>query len=212
VINELYRKGAEVVHSALTEVHVSGHACREDLKIIMGLVKPKCFIPVHGESRHLRRHAMLAEEMGINKKNIFKLENGSVLEFNGTTAKVTGNVQAGDLLVDGYGVGDVGSIVLRDRKHLAEDGIIMVVMAINGKTHKMAADPEVITRGFVYMRDNEGLMEELRRIATVTLQDTLISKNRDWNTIKTNVKSALSNYIYEGTHRRPMILTVIMDV
>ena len=212
VINELYRKGAEVVHSALTEVHVSGHACREELKIIMGLVKPKYFIPVHGESRHLRRHAMLAEEMGINKKNIFKLENGSVLEFNGTTAKVTGNVQAGDLLVDGYGVGDVGSIVLRDRKHLAEDGIIMVVMAINGKTHKMAAEPEVITRGFVYMRDNEGLMEELRRIATVTLQDTLISKNHDWNTIKSNVKSALGNYIYEGTHRRPMILTVIMDV
>ncbi len=212
VINELYRKGAEVVHSALTEVHVSGHACREELKIIMGLVKPQYFIPVHGESRHLRRHAMLAEEMGINKKNIFKLENGSVLEFNGNTAKVTGNVQAGDLLVDGYGVGDVGSIVLRDRKHLAEDGIIMVVMAINGKTHKMAADPEVITRGFVYMRDNEGLMEELRRIATVALQDTLISKNHDWNTIKSNVKSALSNYIYEGTHRRPMILTVIMDV
>ena len=212
VINELYRKGAEVVHSALTEVHVSGHACREELKIIMGLVKPKYFIPVHGESRHLRRHAMLAEEMGINKKNIFKLENGSVLEFNGTTAKVTGNVQAGDLLVDGYGVGDVGSIVLRDRKHLAEDGIIMVVMAINGKTHKMAADPEVITRGFVYMRDNEGLMEELRRIATVALQDTLISKNHDWNTIKSNVKNALGNYIYEGTHRRPMILTVIMDV
>ncbi len=211
VINELYRKGAEVVHSALTEVHVSGHACREELKIIMGLVKPKYFIPVHGESRHLRRHAMLAEEMGINKKNIFKLENGSVLEFNGTTAKVTGTVQAGDLLVDGYGVGDVGSIVLRDRKHLAEDGIIMVVMAINGKTHKLSAEPEVITRGFVYMRDNEGLMEELRRIATVSVQDTLISKNHDWATIKNNVKSALGNYIYEGTHRRPMILTVIID-
>ena len=212
VINELYRKGAEVVHSALTEVHVSGHACREELKIIMGLVKPKYFIPVHGESRHLRRHAMLAEEMGINKKNIFKLENGSVLEFSGGSAKVTGNVQAGELLVDGYGVGDVGSIVLRDRKHLAEDGIIMVVMAINGKTHKMAADPQVITRGFIYMRDNEGLMDELKKIATVALQDTLISKHHDWNTIKGNVKNALGSYIYEGTHRKPMILPVIMDV
>ncbi|MBQ8807751.1 MAG: ribonuclease J [Clostridia bacterium] len=212
VINELYRKGAEVVHSALTEVHVSGHACREELKIIMGLVKPKYFIPVHGESRHLRRHAMLAEEMGIPSKNIFKLENGSVLEFSSGSAKVTGSVQAGDLLVDGYGVGDVGSIVLRDRKHLAEDGIIMVVMAINGKTHKMAAEPEVITRGFIYMRDNEGLMEELKKIATVALQDTLISNHHDWSTIKNNVKSALGSYIYEGTHRKPMILPVIMDV
>lgn len=212
VINELYRKGAEVVHSALTEVHVSGHACREELKIIMGLVKPKYFIPVHGESRHLRRHAMLAEEMGIPKKNIFKLENGSVLEFSQGTAKVTGSVQAGDLLVDGYGVGDVGSIVLRDRKHLAEDGIIMVVMALNGKTHKMAADPEVITRGFIYMRENEGIMEELKNIATVALQDTLISKHHDWSTIKNNVKSALGSYIYEGTHRKPIILPVIIDV
>ncbi len=212
VINELYRKGAEVVHSALTEVHVSGHACREELKIMMGLVKPKYFIPVHGESRHLRRHAMLAEEMGINRKNIFKLENGNILEFNGTTAKVTGTVQAGELLVDGYGVGDVGSIVLRDRKHLAEDGIIMVVMAISGKTHKLVTYPEVITRGFVYMRDNEGLMEELKKIAARSVQDTLISKNRDWNTIKTNVKSALGSYIYEGTKRKPMILPVIVDI
>ena len=212
VINELYRKGAEVIHSALTEVHVSGHACQEELKIIMGLVKPKYFIPVHGESRHLRRHAMLAEEVGIPKKNIFKLENGSILEFSDGKAKVTGSVQAGELLVDGYGVGDVGSIVLRDRKHLAEDGIIMVVMAINGKTHKMAAEPEVISRGFIYMRDNEEVMEELKRIATIALQDTLISKNHDWNTIKNNVKSALGSYIYEGTHRKPMILPVIIEV
>jgi len=212
VINELYRKGAEVIHSALTEIHVSGHACREELKIIMGLVKPKFFIPVHGESRHLLRHSMLGEEMGINGKNIFRLENGSVLELSADSAKVTGTVQAGEILVDGYGVGDVGSIVLRDRKHLAEDGIIMVVMAINGKTHKLAADPEVITRGFVYMRDNEGLMEELRRIAAISVQDTLLSKNQDWNTIKTNVKNALGNFIYEGTHRKPMILPVIVDV
>ncbi|MBQ3022532.1 MAG: ribonuclease J [Clostridia bacterium] len=212
VINELYRKGAEVIHSALTEVHVSGHACQEELKIIMGLTKPKYFIPVHGESRHLRRHAMLAEEMGIPKKNIFKLENGSILEFSEGSAKVKGSVQAGELLVDGYGVGDVGSIVLRDRKHLAEDGIIMVVMAINGKTHKIAAEPEVITRGFIYMRDNEEVMEELKKIATVALQNTLISSHRDWNTIKNNVKGALGSYIYEGTHRKPMILPVIMEV
>lgn len=212
VINELYRKGADVIHSALTEVHVSGHACREELKIIMGLVKPKFFIPVHGESRHLRRHAMLGEEMGISRKNIFKLENGSVLELTNDTAKVTGTVQAGEILVDGYGVGDVGSIVLRDRKHLAEDGIIMVVAAIHGKTRKLAAPPEVITRGFIYMRDNEGLMEELRKVATISVQDTLISKTHDWNTIKSNVKSALGNFIFDGTHRKPMIIPVILDV
>lgn len=212
VINELYRKGADVIHSALTEVHVSGHACREELKIIMGLVKPKFFIPVHGESRHLRRHAMLGEEMGISRKNIFKLENGSVLELTSDTAKVTGTVQAGEVLVDGYGVGDVGSIVLRDRKHLAEDGIIMVVAAIHGKTRKLAAPPEVITRGFIYMRDNEGLMEELRKVAAISVQDTLISKTHDWNTIKSNVKSALGNFIFDGTHRKPMIIPVILDV
>lgn len=212
VINELYRKGAEVIHSALTEVHVSGHACREELKIIMGLVKPKYFIPVHGESRHLRRHAMLAEEMGINPKNIFKLENGSVLELTADSAKISGSVQAGEVLVDGYGVGDVGSIVLRDRQHLAEDGIIMVVTAINKKTHKLAADPEIITRGFIYMRDNEGLMAQLRDIARRSAEDTLISKNRDWNTIKGNVKSALGSAIYDGTHRKPMILPVIIEV
>ena len=212
VINELYRKGADVIHSALTEVHVSGHACREELKIIMGLVKPKFFIPVHGESRHLRRHAMLGEEMGISRKNIFKLENGSVLELTSDTAKVTGTVQAGEVLVDGYGVGDVGSIVLRDRKHLAEDGIIMVVAAIHGKTRKLAAPPEVITRGFIYMRDNEGLMEELRKVAAISVQDTLISKTHDWNTIKNNVKSALGNFIFDGTHRKPMIIPVILDV
>lgn len=212
VINELYRKGADVIHSALTEVHVSGHACREELKIIMGLVKPKFFIPVHGESRHLRRHAMLGGEMGISRKNIFKLENGSVLELTSDTAKVTGTVQAGEVLVDGYGVGDVGSIVLRDRKHLAEDGIIMVVAAIHGKTRKLAAPPEVITRGFIYMRDNEGLMEELRKVAAISVQDTLISKTHDWNTIKSNVKSALGNFIFDGTHRKPMIIPVILDV
>lgn len=212
VINELYRKGAEVIHQALAEVHVSGHACCEELKIIIGLVKPKYFIPVHGESRHLRRHAMLGEEMGINKKNIFKLSNGDVLELTGESAKITGSIQAGEVLVDGYGVGDVGSIVLRDRKHLAEDGIITVVVAINGKTKRMAAEPEVITRGFIYMRDNESLMSELRRIADISVNDTLISKNHDWNAIKNNIKSDMGNFIYEGTHRRPMILPVVIEV
>ena len=200
------------MHSALTEVHVSGHACQEELKIIMGLVKPKYFIPVHGESRHLRRHAMLAEEMGINKKNIFKLENGNVLELSEESAKVNGSVVSGDILVDGYGVGDVGSIVLRDRKHLAEDGIIMVVIALNKKLHTLAAEPEVIRRGFIYMRENEVLIDEFKRIAKESVLKTLDSKNRDWNTIKTNLKNALGGEIYDGTHRKPMILPVIVEV
>ncbi len=212
VINELYKKGADVINQSLMEVHVSGHACREELKIILGLVRPKFFIPVHGEERHLKRHAQLGLEMGIDKKNIFRMENGQVLEMDQSGAKITGTVQSGDVLVDGYGVGDVGNIVLRDRKHLAEDGIIMVVMAINSKTNTLAAGPEVITRGFIYMRDNEAIMEELRRVATVSVQDALLSKQHDWSTIKNSVKAALSNAIYDGTHRKPMILPVIMDV
>ncbi len=212
VINELYKKGADVIHQSITEVHVSGHACREELKIILGLVKPKYFIPVHGEERHLKRHAELGAEMGIDKKNIFRMENGQILEMDQSSAKVTGSVQSGAVLVDGYGVGDVGNIVLKDRKLLAEDGIIMVVMAINSRTKALASGPEIITRGFIYMRDNEAIMEELKRIATVSVQDALLSKQFDWNTIKSSVKTALSNCIYDGTHRKPMILPVIMDV
>lgn len=212
VINELYKKGADVIHQSLTEIHVSGHACREELKIILGLVKPKYFIPVHGEERHLKRHAQLGAEMGIDKKNIFRMEIGQILEMDQSGAKITGSVQSGAVLVDGYGVGDVGNIVLRDRKHLAEDGIIMVVMSINSKTNTLVAGPEVITRGFIYMRENEEIMDELRTVALVSAQDALLSKHHDWNTIKNSVKSALSNAIYSGTHRKPMILPVIMDV
>lgn len=212
VINELYKKGADVINQSLADVHVSGHACREELKIILGLVKPRYFIPVHGEERHLKRHAELGAEMGIDKKNIFRMEIGQVMEMDQNSAKITGTVQSGAVLVDGYGVGDVGNIVLRDRKHLAEDGIIMVVMAINSKTNTLVSGPEIITRGFIYMRENEAIMEELRRVAAVSVQDAMLSRQHDWNTIKNSVKSALSNSIYEGTHRKPMILPVIMDV
>ncbi len=211
VINELYKKGADVIHQSLTEVHVSGHARREELKIILGLVKPKYFIPVHGEERHLKRHAELGVEMGIDKKRVFRMEIGQVLEMDAAGAKITGSVQSGAVLVDGYGVGDVGNIVLRDRKHLAEDGIIMVVMAINAKTNTLVSGPEIISRGFIYMRENEAIMEELRRVAQVSVQDALRQRQRDWNTVKAGVKSALSNCIYDGTHRKPMILPVILE-
>ncbi len=211
VINELYKKGADVIHQSLAEVHVSGHACREELKIILGLVKPKYFIPVHGEERHLKRHAELGMEMGIDKKRVFRMEIGQVLEMDASGAKITGSVQSGAVLVDGYGVGDVGNIVLRDRKHLAEDGIIMVVMAINAKTNALISGPEIISRGFIYMRENEAIMEELRRVAAASVQDALRQRQHDWNTVKAGVKNALSNCIYDGTHRKPMILPVILE-
>ncbi len=211
VINELYRKGAEVIHQSLMEVHVSGHACREELKIIMGLTKPKYFIPVHGEQRHLLKHSAIAESMGISSDRIFKLENGQVLELNCDEGKVTGTVPAGKVLVDGYGVGDVGNIVLRDRKHLAQDGIIIAVLSLN-KEGQMVAGPDIISRGFVYVRDNEDLIEALRIVAETSVNDTLISKHKDWSTIKGNLKASLGDFIYDKTRRKPMILPIIMEV
>ncbi len=212
VINELYKKGAEVIHQSLMEVHVSGHACREELKIIMGLTKPQFFIPVHGEQRHLISHAAIAGSMGIDPKNIFLMENGQVLELSKEGAKVTGTVPSGKILVDGYGVGDVGNIVLRDRKHLAEDGIIIAVLSISKKEGILAAGPDIISRGFVYVRDNEDLMETLRIVAETSVKDTLISKQHDWSSIKGNLKNALGDFIYERTKRKPMILPIIMEV
>ncbi|MGM9552583.1 MAG: ribonuclease J [Clostridia bacterium] len=211
VINELYKKGAEVIHHSLMEIHVSGHACREELKIIMGLTKPKYFIPVHGEQRHLLKHAAIAESMGIPSENIFKLENGCVLELSRDEGKVTGTVPSGKVLVDGYGVGDVGNIVLRDRKHLAEDGIIIAVLSLS-KENKLMAGPEIISRGFVYVRDNEDLMDALRTVAQTSVQDTLISKQKDWASIKTNLRNDLGDFIYDKTRRKPMILPIIMEV
>ncbi len=212
VINELYKKGAEIIHQSLMEVHVSGHACREELKIIMGLTKPKYFIPVHGEPRHLIAHASLAHSMGIDQKHVFMMENGQVLEMNAEGAKVTGTVPFGNVLVDGYGVGDVGNIVLRDRKHLAQDGIIIAVMSISAKEGKLVAGPDIISRGFVYVRDHEDLMEVLRGVCETSVQDTLLSKQKGWSTIKTNIKNDLGDFIYERTKRKPMILPIIMEV
>lgn len=211
VINELYRKGAEVIHQSLMEVHVSGHACREELKIILGLTKPKYFIPVHGEQRHLLKHAAIGESMGVVPDNIFKLENGQVLELSGDSGKITGTVPSGKVLVDGYGVGDVGNIVLRDRKHLAQDGIIIAVLSLN-KEGQLVSGPDIISRGFVYVRDNEDLIEALRCVADTSVKDTLISKHKDWSTIKINLKSTLGDFIYEKTRRKPMILPIIMEV
>ncbi len=212
VVNELLKHGAEVVYEKQADVHVSGHACQEELKIILSLVKPQYFIPVHGEYRHLCKHRDLAIETGINKKNIFVMDIGNVLEISKSSAKIIGTVPSGKVLVDGLGVGDVGNIVLRDRKHLAEDGIIIIVMTIDRESSECVSGPDIISRGFVYVRESEDLMDEIRDCAEKVLSNCLSSRNLDWTTLKTRVKNEVGNYLYVKTKRNPMILPIIMEV
>lgn len=210
VINELFKFGAEVIYKSLMDVHVSGHACQEELKMILALTKPKYFIPVHGEHRHLMIHAKLAEDMGIN--NTFILENGSVLELDSEKAKKTGTVPSGKILVDGLGVGDVGNVVLRDRKLLAQDGLIIAVMAVSAETGQLVREPEIISRGFVYVRESEELMENIRKAAKSGIEKCGKQKYIDWALMKTNVRVSVSKYIFETTRRSPMIMPIIMEV
>ena len=212
VINELYRKGAEVVNERAGELHVSGHACQEELKIIHALVKPKFFIPVHGEQRHLKIHAKLAQEMGMDPRRIVISDIGKVIEVTQNSIKLNGTVPAGKVFVDGYGVGDVGSVVLRDRKHLAEDGMIVVVTSMSGENGAVVSGPDIITRGFVYVKESEELMEELRRVAVEALERCERTHTTDWSAIKGEIKSDLSGFLYKKTKRNPMILPVIMEV
>ncbi len=211
VINELYRKDAEVVNERLGELHVSGHACQEELKIIHALVKPRFFIPVHGEQRMLKTHAKLAREMGMEAKNIIISDIGKVIELTPGVARITGTVPAGRVFVDGYGVGDVGSVVLRDRKHLAEDGMIVVVCVMSAEDGQLISGPDILTRGFIYVKESEGLMEERRTVALDCLENRHGRYATDWAAIKTDLKEALSNYLYKKTKRDPMILPVIME-
>ena len=212
VINELYRKGAEVVYDKLADLHVSGHACQEELKIMHSLLKPKFFIPVHGEQRHLRRHAKLAQEMGMDPRRIVVSDIGRVIELTRNSCKLAGTVPAGKMLVDGLGVGDVGSVVLRDRKHLAQDGMIVVVVNLSSEDGAIISGPDIITRGFVYVKESGDLMEELKEIATEAVEDCISQHVTDWATIKASIKSSLSNYLYKHTKRNPMILPVIMEI
>ena len=212
VINELYRKGAEVVNERTGQLHVSGHACQDELKIIHALVKPKFFIPLHGEQRHLKIHAKLAQEMGMHPNHILISDIGKVMEFTPNSAKINGTVPAGRVFVDGYGVGDVGSVVLRDRKHLAEDGMIVVVTSMSGEDGSVVSGPDIITRGFVYVKESEELMEELRRVAVEALERCHRSNTTDWATIKGEIKNDLSGFLYKKTKRNPMLLPVIMEV
>ena len=209
VINELFRKGAEVIFQ---DAHVSGHACREEIKLIYSLVKPKYAIPVHGEYKHLRAHQTIAQELGYDKEHIFILSSGDVLELDESGAQVTGQVPVGDVLVDGLGVGDVGNIVLRDRQHFAEDGFIIVVMTLESGSGQVLAGPDIVSRGFVYVRGSESLMDEARKLLDETMGYCMEKRITDWGRIKTEIKDELGEFVWKKTKRRPMIMPIIMEV
>lgn len=212
VINELMKRGANVVYERMYDVHVSGHACQEELKLMMSIIKPKYFIPLHGEQKHLMKNAGLARQMGIPDENILIAENGNVIEVSKQQLKSTETVQAGRVLVDGLGVGDVGSIVLRDRKHLADDGIIIVAVSIDSATREVVAGPDVVSRGFVYVKESEELIRDINELVCDILERCYIDGTRDWNTIKTRIKERVSRFVSSKTRRAPMILPIIMEV
>lgn len=212
VVNLLFKKGADVIYEALADVHVSGHACQEELKLIHRLIKPKYFIPVHGEYRHLKQHAELAQSLGMEKENVFVIENGSTIEFTQESANIGPSVPSGNILVDGLGIGDVGNIVLRDRKHLSEDGLIVVVVTISKTEGFVVAGPDIVSRGFVYVRESEDLMEEARKVVRNVLAECEKNNITDWATLKSSIRDALRNFLYEKIKRNPMILPIIMEV
>ena len=212
VIDELFAKGAEVIYTRTDNLHVSGHACQEDLKMMIALTKPKYVIPLHGETRMLHQHAKLAKEMGVDPRNIVVSGIGHVIEVGQKSIRENGEVMAGKVLVDGSGVGDVGSVVLRDRKHLADEGMIVVIMTMSTEDGNMVSEPEIITRGFVYIKEAEGLMEEMKRVVNESVASCEKRRIRDWAGIKGQVKSNLSGYLYKTTRRSPMILPVIIEV
>jgi ribonuclease J len=213
-VDELFRIGANVIYGpgSVTGVHVSGHGSQEELKLMLNLMRPKYFIPIHGEYRMLRVHGMLAEAVGIDKENIFILDNGDTVEVQNGVARKGPKVQSGNILIDGLGVGDVGNIVLRDRKLLSQDGILVVVVTLSKQDGSILSGPDIISRGFVYVRESEGLLEEANRIVSNTLTKLMNDKVNEWASLKTNVKDALGRFLYEQTRRRPMILPIIMEV
>jgi ribonuclease J len=212
LINQLYRSGATVIYEALEKVHVSGHAFQEELKIIHTLAKPQYFIPVHGEYRHLFQHAKLAQSLGMNPKNTIIPEQGGIIELSQKGGSIVGSVPTGSVLIDGLGIGDVGNVVLRDRKHLSQDGLIIVVMAVDSDEGLSVAGPDIISRGFVYMRESEELMESVRTVVRRIVADYDRIEPSDWNQIKMRVRDSLHKYIYEQIKRNPMILPIIVDV
>lgn len=212
VVNELMKSGAHVVYERMYEVHVSGHACQEELKLMLTLTRPQYFIPVHGEYKHLKKHAELAMELGMDRDHIIVGQIGDVIESNGINMRITGQVTAGRVLVDGLGVGDVGSVVLRDRRHLAQDGLIIVVLGVDRANDEIVSGPELISRGFVYVREAEPMMDEARSLLQDALDMCSAADLRDWNALKGKMRDVLSDYIFRKTKRSPMILPVIMDI
>lgn len=212
VINKLFKSGAEVIYESLAKVHVSGHACQEELKLMLALAKPKFFIPIHGEFRHLKHHVDLAESLGIDRKNMVIMECGEVVEIKKNSINKIGTVPSGQIFVDGLGVGDVGNIVLKDRKHLSQDGVLTVVVTIDSQSGSIIAGPDIISRGFVYVRESEKLIENVRDIVKDVLRTCEEDCITDWSTLKSNIKDKLKNFLYEKTKRRPMILPIIMEI
>lgn len=212
VINQLFERGAEVIYEALADIHVSGHACQEELKLMHRLVKPKFFMPVHGEYRHLKQHGELAVSLGMDEKNIIIPTNGCVVELDSDMAKITSTVPSGNILVDGLGVGDVGNIVLRDRRHLSEDGLMVIVVTISKETSEVVAGPDIISRGFVYVRESEALMDEAKEIVKNSLSECSDKQIKEWAYLKNCIKDNLKNFLYEKTKRNPMILPIIVEV
>ncbi|MGZ6503199.1 MAG: ribonuclease J, partial [Tumebacillaceae bacterium] len=211
-IDQLFRIGAKVIYQAVSGVHVSGHGSQEELKLMLSMVKPKYFIPVHGEYRMLKRHMELAVATGVEQENCFIVDIGDQVEFQGGKGRVGTKVPAGSVLIDGLGVGDVGNIVLRDRKLLSQDGILVVVVTLSKTEGTILSGPDIISRGFVYVRESEQLLEEANRIVTTTLQRMVAENVNEWSSLKTGVREALSRFLYEQTRRRPMILPIIMEV
>lgn len=212
VINELYRRGADVIYEALEDIHVSGHACQEELKLIHTLVHPKYFMPVHGEYRHLKHHKDLAKRLGMEEKDVFIMNTGDILQISEDEAKISGRVHTGRVFVDGIGVGDVGNIVLRDRKYLGQDGMVIVVATIERESYSIVAGPDIITRGFVYAKEAEDMINKVRDIAREEIEKSLSNKQIEWYGLKTNVKSSIERFLYNETKRRPTIFPIIMEV
>lgn len=212
VVNELMKQGAEVIYESMYEVHVSGHACQEELKMMISLTKPKFFVPIHGEYKHMKKHVQLATGMGIPEENTFIADLGDVLETDGVEMKFTGTVPSGKVMVDGFGVGDVGSVVLRDRKHLAEDGVMIIVATMDRETGRVVAGPDIVSRGFVYVRESEELLDEAKQLMTQVMENLQERNVREWGNIKSAMRDALSEFIYKETKRSPMILPIIMEI
>lgn len=212
VVNELMKRGVEVIYEKMYDVHASGHACQEELKLMLGIIKPKYFIPVHGEQKHLQKHAMLAEAVGIDRDNIYIGNIGEKIEITENGIKKKGSITAGEVYVDGIGVGDVGNVVLNDRKKLSKDGLIIVVATIDSSSGYVASGPDIVSRGFVYVRENEELMNSARELATKIIDDSYDNNYRDWNSTKTRLRDEISRLMYEKTKRNPMILPIFMEI